>query len=218
MANPTPQSVDPAALAKVNAEAKDITNRAFAAEMAGELAEALSLHGQALTRRLEGGTSNSTESVDAAINYNGLADIYLRLGVMDMAEESLKLALKIRDYIAYGGRELGPPQAAAATRDKLGRVFEARGDFEKAREIRLRGAAMGETLCGNASCSTPGGALLHTRDLKGCSACKSVFYCSPACQKKDWVKRHKPLCKAYIASQTSGRSFKRHINSNEIKQ
>lgn len=30
--------------------------------------------------------------------------------------------------------------------------------------------------------------------LKRCSSCKSIYYCSKACQKKDW-QHHKPLCK-----------------------
>lgn len=37
---------------------------------------------------------------------------------------------------------------------------------------------------------------------QGCGACKAVFYCSRACQKQDWVSRHKPLCKAYAATKT----------------
>ena len=31
--------------------------------------------------------------------------------------------------------------------------------------------------------------------LQYCGACKSTFYCSRACQKEDWKKQHKHLCK-----------------------
>lgn len=44
--------------------------------------------------------------------------------------------------------EAGPRQDAAATRDNMARVLEARGDFAGAREIRLKGADEGRTLCG----------------------------------------------------------------------
>lgn len=45
--------------------------------------------------------------------------------------------------------------------------------------------------------------MLTRQKLKACGACRSVFYCSAACQKKDWTSRHKPLCKKHAASRTS---------------
>lgn len=42
--------------------------------------------------------------------------------------------------------------------------------------------------------------MLSRSELKACGACRSVFYCSPECQKIDWTKRHRPLCKQYMAS------------------
>lgn len=45
--------------------------------------------------------------------------------------------------------------------------------------------------------------MLSRSQLKACGACHSVFYCSPSCQKKDWIERHKPLCKKYMASKQS---------------
>lgn len=45
--------------------------------------------------------------------------------------------------------------------------------------------------------------MLTLQKLKACGACRSVFYCSAACQKKDWKSRHKPLCNKYTASRTS---------------
>ena len=32
-------------------------------------------------------------------------------------------------------------------------------------------------------------------DMKRCSRCKSVFYCSDACQTKDWENIHKQICR-----------------------
>ena len=32
-------------------------------------------------------------------------------------------------------------------------------------------------------------------DFPKCSGCKSVYYCSRECQKTDWKKRHKKICK-----------------------
>lgn len=48
--------------------------------------------------------------------------------------------------------------------------------------------------------------MLSRPQLKACGACRSVFYCSRECQKMDWTKRHKPLCKQYMASMASNQS------------
>lgn len=39
--------------------------------------------------------------------------------------------------------------------------------------------------------------LAHEPDLKACSACKIVFYCSAQCQKVDWGQLHKQQCKTF---------------------
>jgi splicing suppressor protein 51 len=36
--------------------------------------------------------------------------------------------------------------------------------------------------------------------LKRCTACKRVSYCSQECQKKDWGDGHKKTCKVLVAS------------------
>ena len=135
------------------------------------------------------------------------------------SEEALRKSLHVRDNEELGGLGEGPRQDAAATRDNLAQVFEAQGKMDQAREMRMKGAANGETMCGSyevcdrlsvgpwnyhadcaLQCVTPGGAMLSTSQLNGCSACHSVFYCSKTCQKRDW-KRHKPFCKKFVASQ-----------------
>jgi hypothetical protein len=48
-------------------------------------------------------------------------------------------------------------------------------------------------------CSTPGGALLSTAQLKWHGACHFICYCSKECQKQDWKTCHKSMCNAYVA-------------------
>jgi hypothetical protein len=53
--------------------------------------------------------------------------------------------------------------------------------------------AFGKTprMCGNVSCTNSD----VTSDLKRCSVCRCVEYCSQKCQKLDWKARHKEICK-----------------------
>lgn len=36
---------------------------------------------------------------------------------------------------------------------------------------------------------------IEGNNLKKCSACKKIYYCSTKCQKHDWIHGHKPICK-----------------------
>lgn len=181
-------------------EAIQKNNAASLATQAGRHDEAIALHREALAAKVR---DHGDESVHAALSFNSLGESYLAVGRLREAGECFAKALRVRDDVAFGGLGLGPRNDAAAGRDNMGRVLEARGDFEAAREIRLKGADKGHTMCGCEDCSTPGGALLTRQKLKACGACRSVFYCSAACQKKDWTSRHKPLCKKHTASRTS---------------
>ena len=52
--------------------------------------------------------------------------------------------------------------------------------------------------CHNEACSVVDTSKLHEKrmvKLQACSRCKQVQYCSKACQKEDWTKRHKNECK-----------------------
>ncbi|KAK2607302.1 hypothetical protein N8I77_005986 [Diaporthe amygdali] len=175
-------------------------NDAHAAQRAGRYDEAIRLHTEALQAKIK---FHGEQSAEAAYSSNGLGSAYLLAGKLDEAEDAFRKALKIRDDAAFGGMERGPRKYAAETRDNMARVLEARGDFPGARELRLKGADQGHTICGCVDCVTPGGTMLSRPQLKACGACHSVFYCSPICQKRDWVKRHKPLCKKYTASKQS---------------
>ncbi|KAL1860633.1 hypothetical protein Daus18300_009123 [Diaporthe australafricana] len=175
-------------------------NAANIAKDAGRHDEAIRLHKEALQTKIR---LFGERSVDAALSFNGLGSAFLGAGKLDEAADAYSKSLKVRDDAAFGGLEAGPRQDAAATRDNMARVLEARGDFAGAREIRLKGADKGRTLCGCDNCVTTGGTMLSRAQLKACGACRSVFYCSAACQKKDWTSRHKPLCKKYTASKQS---------------
>ncbi|ROV97968.1 hypothetical protein VSDG_04873 [Cytospora chrysosperma] len=141
-----------------------------------------------------------------AIQKNNAASLATQAGRHDeaIALHREALAAKVRDHgdesvhAALSFNSLGESYLA------VGRLREAGECFaEAAREIRLKGADKGQTMCGCEDCSTPGGAMLTWQKLKACGACRSVFYCSAACQKKDWTSRHKPLCKRHTTSRTS---------------
>ncbi|KAJ7198767.1 hypothetical protein GGX14DRAFT_699938 [Mycena pura] len=172
-------------------------NEALAAKKRGDSETAIRLNKEALAAKI---SVQGENSVGAALSYNALGETYIAAQRYDEAEEALRKSLHVRDNKEFGGLGEGPRQDAAATRDNLAQVFEAQGKMDQAREIRMKGAANGETMCGSYECVTPGGAMLSTSQLNGCSACHSVFYCGKTCQKRDW-KRHKPFCKKFVASQ-----------------
>ncbi len=49
---------------------------------------------------------------------------------------------------------------------------------------------------------------ISSLDLLRCSKCKSVYYCSVACQKLDWKRVHKKSCKQLIVIDQSSLPFK----------
>ncbi|KAI1771113.1 hypothetical protein F4818DRAFT_454785 [Hypoxylon cercidicola] len=181
-----------AAVVEANTTAVQISNEASAANQAGRFDDAVRLHRQALALKLR---AYPEDSIQAAITYNGLGEALLNAGRLQEADEALAKALEVRE------REQ-TEHDAAATRDNIGALREAQGRFPEAREVRLRGEAKKQILCGNYNC--PMMKMYALRDLQACGACKSVFYCGKDCQKQDWVRRHKPLCQANSASlQTS---------------
>ena len=138
-----------AAMLAANTTAVNLNNQAGQAFERGDYARAISLHNQALPLKIAG---FGPDSVQAAITLNALGECHLKAGNLDEAASFLQRALHVRDNKAFGGLGLGPRNDAAATRDNYAQVLEARGgqaNFKEAREIRRKGAELGETMCGN---------------------------------------------------------------------
>ncbi|CAL1695602.1 unnamed protein product [Somion occarium] len=114
--------------------------------------------------------------------YNGLGDLYIKLGRLEEAEEYLSRALQVRSS--------GPLFDAAVTRDNLGCIYEMKGDIQKAREMRITDE---HVICGLYECASQ--RLYRLNEISRCSKCKCIFYCSAQCQRNDWP-RHKAYCKS----------------------
>lgn len=120
-------------------------NAANVAKSAGRYDEAIRLHSEALEAKIR---LHGERSIQAALSFNNLGESLLAAGRLDGAADAFAKALAVRDDTAFGGMELGPRNDAAASRDNMARVLEARGDFPGAREMRLKGADKGHTMCG----------------------------------------------------------------------
>ncbi|KAL2290040.1 hypothetical protein FJTKL_00572 [Diaporthe vaccinii] len=126
-------------------EAIQKNNAAIVAKRAGRYDEAIRLHSEAVQAKVR---LHGERSIHAALSFNNLGKTYLKVGRLDEAADALAKALVVRDDKAFGGMELGPRNDAAASRDNMARVLEARGDFPGACELRLKGADKGHTMCG----------------------------------------------------------------------
>lgn len=146
---------------------------------AGDDEDAEQRHRQALELKI---ANFGADSVNTAISYNALGEALLRKGKVAEAEEVLQKAVVIRE-----GK--GPVFDAAVSRENLACVYEARGRWDEARELRTRNK---ETMvCSHYQCP---GTTFSMEELKKCSSCKATYYCSTKCQKADWKARHKRFC------------------------
>lgn len=145
--------------------------------------ESEKLHREVLAGRIK---LLGKKSVPVAISQTGLGRVLKQQGKYEEAIKYLEASLVIRE--ATRGEE----RNAAITRDELGCCYQALGQREKAREVRVR-KGLSEIVCSNEPCS-------KTAKEKGlemlncCARCKAIWYCSPACQKADWKKQHKKIC------------------------
>ncbi|KAG8921087.1 hypothetical protein FRC00_009153 [Tulasnella sp. 408] len=111
-------------------QASYLNNQALARSRAGDHAGAEVLHKQALEIKIN---STGPNSIQAALSYNALGETQLKLGKFDEAEESLSRAVEIREN---GGP--GAAFDAAVSKENLAQVYEAKGLWEQARQIRTK--------------------------------------------------------------------------------
>ncbi|TMW57462.1 hypothetical protein Poli38472_003387 [Pythium oligandrum] len=148
----------------------------------GKLAEAEALYRDILKKQPEAGF----DQVSIALNKHHLGEVLRRKGQLDEAEKLLTEALEVRERHDTEAKITIALSDSNITRDELAKVAEARGDYAKVLEIREEG----KRICGYEDC-----AALDYDELHACSRCKCVFYCGKDCQRSDWQKRHRTVCK-----------------------
>ncbi|CAH0479490.1 unnamed protein product [Peronospora belbahrii] len=136
---------------------------------------------------LERTSSAGFDQVSIALTKHELGSVLRRLGALDEALELLTAAFKVRDCTDKAAGITIALRDGNLTRDEIGKVYEAMGDYTKALDIRQPGTR----ICSNETCE----ALDYTdNELHACSRCKCVFYCGKICQWQDWKTRHKSVC------------------------
>ncbi|KAF9568398.1 hypothetical protein CPC08DRAFT_746233 [Agrocybe pediades] len=158
-----------------------LNNQALMAEQSGDFATAERLHLQAIQIKEQAlGPENPT----TALSYNAIGELYLKMQRLDDAESYLTRAVRIRN-------SSGTALDAAISRENIAQLYELRGDLSRAKQIRS--SVPDHVVCAYHHCP---GQTFQLKQLKVCGKCKSAYYCSAACQGKDWNSRHKPLCTA----------------------
>lgn len=138
----TPQDIDsPASVDQAIA----LSNAGAQAAIDGNYLLSAEKHAQALALRQQ---FYGLDSVQVGISANGLGEAMLALGRLDDAEQALMVALRCRDELGLGSKF-----DRAVTRENVGCLWEARGKWEEAREVRLRGTEAGMMACGNGKVS-----------------------------------------------------------------
>lgn len=108
----------------------------------------------------------STDSVEAAVSFNGLGECALKMGEAGGAEEALSQALKVREDVSFGGMGLGTRHDAAVTRENMAQVKESQGKFLDARRLRLRGRGTDTMHCSDSKVSCTVEYIYHDLILK----------------------------------------------------
>jgi len=104
--------------------------------------------------------------------------------------------------LAIREKARGEERDATITRDELGCCYQALGQPDKAREIRTS-KGLKAVICSNEPCSATA-RQKGLQKLQACGQCKAIWYCSTKCQKEDWKKNHKKVCKPVVAAAESG--------------
>ncbi|KAG8944110.1 hypothetical protein FRC04_002148 [Tulasnella sp. 424] len=165
-------------------QASILSNQALARRDGGDYAGAEQLYKQVLEIKINAGGS---KSVHAAISYNALGETQLELGKLEQAEENLSRAVEIRENDGQGSAF-----DAAVSRENLARVYEVKGLWDQARQVRTKNFS--QMVCSHYKCP---GQMYNWQQLRQCSKCKAAYYCSENCQRADWRPRHKKYCKAF---------------------
>ena len=93
-----------AARAKMLQQAVQFSKQATQADRAGDLEQAIQLQNRSLEIKIQ---LFGDRSIQAALSFNELGELYLRSNNLEAAQRVLKKALKVRDYLSVGGLELG---------------------------------------------------------------------------------------------------------------
>lgn len=111
-------------------QAVALSNQAVQASQSGDLVTAERLHRQALELKLR---TCGPEGARSATSMNGLGEALLHQGKIDEAEKVLREAVRIRSSKT--------PQSfdTAVSRENMAQVYEAKGDLQAAKAIRLEG-------------------------------------------------------------------------------
>ncbi|KAH6662263.1 hypothetical protein B0J14DRAFT_496214 [Halenospora varia] len=172
-----------------NFHAAGLNNEATQLEMAGDFAASEAKYLEALQIRR---SAPGIPDISVALTLNALGELYLKMGRLDDAERMLIDADAIRsDEDDFD---------CACTRDNIGRLYEMKGDFDKAKEWRLKGLENNHMLCSNFDCPKSSLCQFSSRTkLSVCARCKCAYYCGKECQRKDF-KRHKLFCRGLPAA------------------
>lgn len=160
-------------------EAIQNNNEGLALKQSGQYEAAEKKYLKALDLKLNYIGKNA---ITTALSHNALGELYIATDRLDEAEKHLELAIKIRNAD-------GPTFDAATSRENMAVVYEMRGNLLAAKQMRK---STSKYACGNYHCP---GQVFNKNELKHCSKCTAIYYCSGECQKADW-KRHKKYCHA----------------------
>ncbi|EMD42102.1 hypothetical protein CERSUDRAFT_79709, partial [Gelatoporia subvermispora B] len=159
-----------------------LTNEAYELAHTGRYADAERLHARSL--QLKAG-SVGLQHISVATSYNGLGEAQMNLGRLDEAEDNLRKAITFREAF-------NQVYETACSKESLAQVYEMRGDLAQAKEFRKQWGGKEIMVCSYSDCLRT--KVIPFTGLRACSRCKSIYYCSPECQRGDW-QRHKRYCK-----------------------
>ncbi|KAL3140190.1 hypothetical protein ABBQ38_004466 [Trebouxia sp. C0009 RCD-2024] len=107
-------------------QALQYSAQASQAERDGRAEDAIRLHKSGLDIKIR---LCGEASVQAALSYNSLGELYMQTHNWDAAEHALTKALRVRDDTTFGGMGKGPRFDAAVSREYFAQLKEAQGSF-----------------------------------------------------------------------------------------